>query len=89
MQQTNDRSASRLGLGEMDGSGSSLTRRALFCRMGGGFGALGLTSVLADAGMLMLAGDARAATSAGDGGSGPELIRWLPGRRTSPHGPSG
>ncbi|MFI5454100.1 MAG: DUF1501 domain-containing protein [Isosphaerales bacterium] len=55
----------------MDGSGSSLTRRALFCRMGGGFGALGLTSVLADAGMLIMAGDARAATSGGAEGALP------------------
>ena len=35
-----------------------------FRRIGGGFGALGLASVLADAGMLMLAGAARAATPA-------------------------
>ncbi len=33
-----------------------MTRRAMFCRIGGGFGALGLASVLADAG---LAGRAR------------------------------
>jgi hypothetical protein len=38
----------------------ALTRRALFCRMGGGFGALGLGSVLADAGLLSGAGTALA-----------------------------
>jgi len=32
---------------------SSISRRALFCRIGGGFGALGLASVLADAGLLI------------------------------------
>src|SRR5262245_62047094 len=32
--------------------GRSLTRRDLLCRIGGGFGALGLTSVLSDAGAL-------------------------------------
>jgi hypothetical protein len=32
--------------------GRSLTRRDLLCRIGGGFGALGLTSVLSDAGVL-------------------------------------
>jgi hypothetical protein len=59
----NDRSALGLGLGEPDLSGIPLTRRALFCRIGGGFGALGLTSVLADAGLLMLAGETEAAGS--------------------------
>ena len=49
------------GFGPASGSPSSLTRRALFSRIGGGFGALGLTSVLADAGMLMLDGAAQAA----------------------------
>jgi hypothetical protein len=39
---------------------SALTRRALFCRMGGGFGALGLGSVLADAGLLAGTGSALA-----------------------------
>ena len=32
--------------------GTPLTRRDLFCRLGGGFGALGLASVLADGGLL-------------------------------------
>ena len=52
----NDRSAMSAGIG----SGSGWTRRALFCRIGGGFGALGLGSVLADAGLLPGAGRARA-----------------------------
>jgi Protein of unknown function (DUF1501) len=44
------------GPGEACGFGpSSMTRRAMFGRIGGGFGALGLTSVLADAGMLVSA----------------------------------
>jgi Protein of unknown function (DUF1501) len=51
------------GFGLAIGSPSSLTRRALFSRIGGGFGALGLASVLADAGVLMRDGAARAATS--------------------------
>ena len=45
------------------GSRSSLTRRALFSRIGGGFGGLGLASVLADAGLLALNGSAKGATS--------------------------
>ena len=51
------------GFGSTFGSQSSLTRRALFSRIGGGFGALGLASVMADAGILMLDGAAQAATS--------------------------
>ena len=50
------------GFGSAFGSPSSLTRRSLFSRIGGGFGALGLASVLADAGILMEDGAARAAT---------------------------
>src|ERR1700677_4728985 len=50
------------GFGAAIGSHSSLTRRALFSRIGGGFGTLGLASVLADAGGLMLDGAAKAAT---------------------------
>jgi hypothetical protein len=50
------------GPGRGFGPASVLTRRALFSRIGGGFGALGLTSVLADAGMLLHAGAAQAAT---------------------------
>jgi hypothetical protein len=45
------------------GSPWSLTRRALFSRLGGGFGILGLSSVFADAGMLLPSEVARAATS--------------------------
>ena len=41
------------GLGPAVGSQPSLTRRALFSRIGGGFGTLGLAGVLADAGMLV------------------------------------
>src|SRR5271167_4828715 len=51
------------GIGSAFGSQSSLTRRALFSRIGGGFGALGLASVLADAGILTLDGAAKAGTS--------------------------
>jgi hypothetical protein len=60
-----------IGLGPAYGSQSSLTRRALFSRIGGGFGALGLTSVLADAGLLVPAGVARAATSGSTEGAVP------------------
>ncbi len=49
------------GPGGNDGLGrSSISRRALFCRIGGGFGALGLASVLAEAGLLVAAGAAEA-----------------------------
>ena len=41
-----------IGLGLPFISQSLLTRRSLFSRIGGGFGALGLMRVLADAGML-------------------------------------
>ena len=37
-----------------------MTRRALFCRIGGGFGALGLAGVLADPGSLVGAAPALA-----------------------------
>ena len=50
-------------------SQSLLTRRSLFSRIGGGFGALGLTSVLADAGILMLDGAAEAAKAANTEGT--------------------
>jgi len=60
MGETNARPA--VGVGSAWGFPSALTRRALFSRIGGGFGALGLSSVLADAGMLVPAGPARAAT---------------------------
>jgi hypothetical protein len=52
------------GVGGVLGTGSLLTRRALFCRIGGGFGALGLGSVLADAGLLAREGLVQAATPA-------------------------
>ena len=51
------------GFGPAVGSQPGLTRRAIFSRIGGGFGALGLASVLADAGISMLGGTAKAATS--------------------------
>jgi hypothetical protein len=50
---------------------SALTRRALFCRMGGGFGALGLGSVLAEAGLLSGAGAALAGSPTRSGGTVP------------------
>jgi hypothetical protein len=47
------------GTGGLRGCGAGLlSRRALFCRIGGGFGALGLASVLADAGLLVSTGSA-------------------------------
>jgi hypothetical protein len=48
------------GFGPALGYRSSLTRRALFSRIGGGFGALGLSSVMAEAGMLFQDGSAGA-----------------------------
>ena len=75
------------GFGPAFSSQSSLTRRALFSRIGGGFGALGLASVLADAGILAQAPlrvpcrpTPRARFS---------RILWLPSPPTSRHGPSG
>ena len=64
MQASDDRPAA----GESVGPGLPMSRRALFCRIGGGFGALGLGSVLADAGLLTGSGLARAA-AAGTGDS--------------------
>jgi Protein of unknown function (DUF1501) len=56
MGQNDDRPALGTGPGEAYGFGpSSMTRRALFGRIGGGFGAVGLTGVLADAGLLVAA----------------------------------
>jgi hypothetical protein len=49
------------------GAGSAINRRALFCRIGGGFGALGLGSVLADAGWLASSSAQAAAPDGGDG----------------------
>jgi hypothetical protein len=63
MTRKNDDVVSSTGRSAIDGFGSPLTRRALFCRIGGGFGALGLTSVLADARVLLPAGVVRDATS--------------------------
>jgi hypothetical protein len=51
------------------GSGPLQTRRSFFCRLGGGFGALGLGSVLADAGLL--------------GGTGPVLAGAPSGSESS------
>jgi hypothetical protein len=51
MRQRDNQFVSRVG--PAVGSQPFLTRRALFSRMGGGFGALGLAGVLADAGMLV------------------------------------
>jgi hypothetical protein len=65
MTSSDDRSATRNGLGGGFGSAPFLSRRALFCRIGGGFGALGLGSVLADAGLLAGAGSAWAAAPGG------------------------
>jgi len=63
MGQNNDRLVLGNRAGEAYGFGpSSMTRRALFGRIGGGFGAVGLTGVLADAGMLVSAEEARVAT---------------------------
>jgi hypothetical protein len=42
-----------------------LTRRSFFSRIGGGFGALGLTSVLVDGGIVRLAAPARADSTGG------------------------
>jgi len=61
MQDFNDRGERIGGSGGNDGRGRWLmSRRALFCRIGGGFGALGLASVLADAGLLVATGAALA-----------------------------
>ena len=54
---------------------SMLTRRSLFSRIGGGFGALGLTSVLADAGLLLL--DSTAGAARGADTEGPVRIHPL------------
>ena len=61
MQAKSDRSS----LGGSMVPGLPMTRRALFCRIGGGFGALGLGSVLADAGLLMGTGAALAGSPVG------------------------
>ncbi len=70
-------------------SQSSLTRRSLFSRIGGGFGALGLASVLADAGILMLDGAAERRHVDGHRRARFSRILWLPGLPISPRGPSG
>jgi hypothetical protein len=71
MNQMSDRTGARLDASEAMLFGLPLTRRALFCRIGGGFGALGLASVLADAGIMTLTGAAKAATSSADLGAVP------------------
>src|SRR5262245_35765009 len=62
MSATNDRPVFGSESAQGYGGGASWTRRALLCRIGGGFGALGLASVLADAGLLIPSGVARSAT---------------------------
>ena len=67
---------------------TSLTRRALFSRIGGGFGALGLAGVLADAGMLD-AGHGRCRPRGRGTQKGRfSLILWPPSLRIFPRGPS-
>ena len=61
--------------------GASMTRREVFGRIGGGFGALGLAGAFGDAGLL----GSRAAPPKG----GPRPTRWPPSPRTSPPGRSG
>jgi hypothetical protein len=72
------------GFGPATDSNPRLTRRALFTRIGGGFGALGLTSVLADAGLLTSAGIAQAAASGNTEGAVPSN----PLAPKSPHFPA-
>jgi hypothetical protein len=52
----------RSAVGGGNAPGAFLTRRGLFSRIGGGFGALGLSRVLADAGLLGGSAAVRAAT---------------------------
>ncbi len=71
--------------GAISGPDLAVSRRALFCRIGGGFGALGLASVLADAGC---ARPRRASQGPDPGGAeavGPRQSRWLP---RPPHFPA-
>ena len=70
------------GFGAAIGSHSSLTRRALFSRIGGGFGALGLASVLADTGVLML--DGAAIIFAGASGAGKSTLALAASRAGLP-----
>ena len=69
--------------------GLPMSRRDLFCRIGGGFGALGLASVLADAGLLIGAGRARRRRARATRRRRSPSIRWRRGRRTSRRGRSG
>jgi hypothetical protein len=61
-----------------------LTRRALFCRLGGGFGALGLSSVLADAGLLAPSAIAGAAPA----GNAEAMVSGDPLAPKPPHFPA-
>jgi hypothetical protein len=60
MQYREDARAFGAGSNAVSGAMPSLTRRTFFSRLGGGFGVLGLTSVLVDAGTVLLAGHAHA-----------------------------
>ena len=77
-------SVSRSGLVRAFASQSSLTRRALFSRIGGGFGALGLTSVLADAGILHAGWRRRAPQRRRTPRGRFSRILWPPGLRHFP-----
>jgi Protein of unknown function (DUF1501) len=75
---------SSTGFGSPFTAQSMLTRRSLFSRIGGGFGALGLTSVLADAGILLLDGAAKDASAADTEGA----VRIQPLAPRSSHFPA-
>ena len=64
---------------------TGLSRRQWLCRIGGGFGALGLASVLAEAGTARDRPRGRAPPEA----DASTATRWPPGRRTSRPGRSG
>ncbi len=66
---------------------SPLSRRDLFCRIGGGFGALGLASVLADAGLLVAA-EAAGATEAPHPGKPEASVPGDPLAPKRPHFPA-
>ncbi len=85
MQANDERRASGTGM-----AGLPMSRRALFCRIGGGFGALGLGSVLADAGLLGGPAAAMAAMAGpGDAESAAPANPLAPRRRISSRGRSG
>ena len=85
MQANDDRSRQR---GGSSAPGLPMSRRAMFCRIGGGFGALGLGSVLADAGLCWSPADS-AAMRPGDAEASVPGNPLAPGRRISRRGPSG